>query len=419
MSSLRDQLLARIAADEGALVALLGDFVRAPSPNPPGDTRSATSVLTAWIEARGAPFRLLGPDPAMPNILASFEGARPGRHLVLNGHIDTFPTASPDRWTQDPLGGAIVDGQLFGTGASDMKQGTASLVALFCWLYAMRDQLAGRLTLTAVSDEETFGPNGARFLVEHHADEVLGDCLLNAEPGAPTTVRFAEKSPLWVAIEVQTMGCHGAYTHKSASATKIAAALIEDLAELEAIEVALPPAVAGTIDAGASEIDRVHLPGAARTMGRITLNIGGWHGGTLVNMLPGHCRIEADIRLPWGTTPDTMLARIGAIVARHQGASMQVMSRQEPRFSDPAHPMVGHIQRNAQAIAGWQVLPIPSLAGTDARLWRERGVPAFTYGTTATNVAMADEHTDLDEWLKVVRIHALSALHYLTQDSAS
>ena len=128
-----------------------------------------------------------------------------------------------------------------GAPASDMKQGTASLVALYAWLHALRTEIGGRLTLTAVSDEETFGPNGARYLVEHHADEVLGDCLLNAEPGAPTTVRFAEKSPLWIAISIETIGCHGAYPHKSPSATRIAAALIEDLAEVERTHVALPP----------------------------------------------------------------------------------------------------------------------------------------------------------------------------------
>ncbi len=419
MSPLRDALQARIAADEAALVQLLGDFVRAASPNPPGDTRAAAVVLTRWLEDRGVPYRMVGPDPAMPNILASFEGGKPGPHLVLNGHIDTFPTVAADRWTQDPLGGAVVNGRLYGTGSSDMKQGTSSMVALFCWLHAIRDRIAGRLTLTAVSDEETFGPNGAHYLVEHHGAEVLGDCLLNAEPGAPTTVRFAEKSPLWVAIDVQTMGCHGAYTHKSPSATKIAAAIIEELAQLEATEVPLPPAVAQAIQAGAAEIDRVHVDGAARNMGAVTLNIGTWNGGTLVNMLPGHCRMEADFRLPWGLTPETMLPRIAEIIARHQGASMQVMSQQTPRWSDPDHPMVGNIVRNAAAVAGWQVRPIPSLAGTDSRLWRERGVPAFTYGTTATNVAMPDEHTDLDEWLKVVRVHALSALDYLTAGDAA
>ena len=45
-------------------------------------------------------------------------------------------------------------------------------------------------------------------------------------------------------------------------------------------------------------------------------------------------------------------------------------------------------------------------------------MPAFTYGTTATNVAMPDEHTDIAEWLKVVRVHALSALDFLTGGTA-
>ena len=419
MNGLRCELLNRIAADEAALIALLSELVRAASPNPPGDTRQAAAVLTRWLAARSVPFRLVGPEPSMPNILASFEGGQPGPHLVLNGHIDTFPVASRDRWTRDPFGAEVADGKLFGTGSSDMKQGTASLVALFGWLYEMRASLAGRLTLTAVSDEETFGANGARYLVDRHGTEVLGDCLLNAEPGAPTTVRFAEKSPLWIAVEVETMGCHGAYTHKSASATKVAACIIEELAAIEGMKAALPPEVEAAIEAGAGEIDRVHLPGAARAMAGVTLNIGTWRGGTLVNMLPGHCRFEADIRVPWGMAPDDVAARVAEIVARHGGASMQVLSKQTPRWSDPGHPLVRHIQRNAASVAGWEVKPIPSLAGTDARLWRDRGVPAFTYGTTATNVAMPDEHTDIAEWLAVVRVHALSALDYLSGNGSN
>ena len=419
MNDVRRRLLAMIEADRPALIDLLSRLVQARSPNPPGDTREATAVVRGWLDARGAPYRIVAADATMPNILGRFDGARPGPHLVLNGHIDTFPVVSAERWTRDPFGGEIADGKVWGTGCSDMKQGTASLVALYGWLHALRREIGGSLTLTAVSDEETFGPNGARYLVEHHADEVLGDCLLNAEPGAPTTVRFAEKSPLWIAITIETMGCHGADPHKSPSATRIAAALIDDLAEVEHTEVPLPAAVARAIPAGVDEIDRIHLPGAAANMGRVTLNIGTWKGGTLVNMLPGRCTIEADIRLPWGVTSRDMIERVGAIVTRHPPARLQVMSSQEPAWSDPDHPMVRLIRRNAREIAGLEVRPIPSLAGTDSRLWRQRGIPAFTYGTTATNVAMPDEHTDVEEWMGVVKTQALSALDYLMGDEST
>jgi len=206
----RRRLLAMIAADREALVDLLSRFVRARSPNPPGDTRDAAAVLRAWLDTRGAPYRVVARDPVMPNLLGTFDGARAGPHLVLNGHIDTFPAVAPERWTRDPFSGHVGDGKVWGTGCSDMKQGTASLVAVYCWLHALKAELGGRLTLTAVSDEETFGPNGARYLIEQYAGEVLGDCLLNAEPGATTTVRFGEKSPLWVAIDIETIGAHGA-----------------------------------------------------------------------------------------------------------------------------------------------------------------------------------------------------------------
>ena len=79
--------------------------------------------------------------------------------------------------------------------------------------------------------------------------------------------------------------------------------------------------------------------------------------------------------------------------------------------------MVRLIRRNAREVCGLEVRPIPSLAGTDARLWRQRRIAAFTYGTTATNVAMADEHTDIAEWMGVIKIQALSSLDYLMGDT--
>src|SRR5262249_57962384 len=74
------------------------------------------------------------------------------------------------------------------------------------YLRELRDELHGRLTLSAVSDEETFGPYGARYLSEHHP-EVFGDTCLNGQPSSPWTLRFGEKGPL----TVRTKGAHGAY----------------------------------------------------------------------------------------------------------------------------------------------------------------------------------------------------------------
>src|SRR5262249_60279858 len=103
MSDVKKQLAAWIDADRDKIVKFLCDFVRAKSPNPPGDTTLAAAHVTRFLTAQGVPFRVIAPEPTMPNIVASFEGARPARHLVLNGHMDgVHPDEKTDSWSHGP-----------------------------------------------------------------------------------------------------------------------------------------------------------------------------------------------------------------------------------------------------------------------------------------------------------------------------
>ena len=52
----------------------------------------------------------LSRSPPYTSIASSFEGAAPGKHLVLNGHIDCFPVGEHETWTHGgPWSGAVVD----------------------------------------------------------------------------------------------------------------------------------------------------------------------------------------------------------------------------------------------------------------------------------------------------------------------
>ena len=191
MSSEREQLIDWIEKDREALVEFLRDFVRQKGPNPPGDTRSTADYVKARLDREGCSYRIIDPNPEMPNIVGSFAGGKPGKHLVLNGHIDVFPVADDGLgWSKDPWGGELIDGKIYGRGVADMKCGTTASIFTYIYLNRIKDRLKGRLTLTAVSDEETFGPYGARYLMEHHP-EVHGDACLNGEPSSPF------QRPLW------------------------------------------------------------------------------------------------------------------------------------------------------------------------------------------------------------------------------
>lgn len=416
MTTTKRELAARIDRDRDEIIDFLCAFVRAPSPNPPGDTREATAVITAFLDRHGLPWRAVAPVAEWPNVLGTFACGRDGKHLILNGHIDVFPIDETEAWTHGPWSGEIADRKIWGRGVTDMKAGTAAMVMTYRYIYALKAELAGKLTLTCVSDEETFGPFGARWLVANEP-EVLGDCVLNGEPSSPFTIRFGEKAPLWLRFTVRTPGAHGAYTHLSDSATMTAARLICDLQAITGDVVTPPGRIGEALAEGAEAADRAMGAGAADTVQRYTLNIGTIQGGLKVNMIPGLCSFEADFRLPVGGRKDVLLTRIAGVLSRYPNVTMEEVNFTEPAACDPFHEMVGFMRENAKAVSGIDPRPILSLGGSDARLWRQRGIPAFIYGPHPRGMGQKDENVDIEEYLNVVKVHVLSAFDYLGAES--
>jgi len=417
MTDTRQALLQRIDADRERLVAFLQDFTRIDTSNPPGDTRAGAAFICQFLDAARLPYRRIAPQEAMPSIVATTPFSRPGRHLVLNGHIDVFPVGERAQWTRDPHSGDVVDGRQHGRGTVDMKCGTTASIFTYSYLSQVAAELKGRLTLTLVSDEETGGRWGSGYLIQHHKDEVLGDCVLNGEPSSPYTVRFGEKAVYWMKFTVRTPGGHSAYPHVSPSANRIAAALIRDLESLESIVPATPDKVVSALGRPEAihSIERGLGKGASEVLQKVTVNIGVMHGGVKVNMLPSLCEIEVDVRLPVGIARSDVRKAIDHIVARYPEVTWEDSPSQgiEATWSDPEHEMIGHIQENVQALLGFRPPAIISLGGTDCRFWRAAGTPAYVYGCSPNGMGAPDESVSVDEFLHVVKTHTLSAYDYL------
>ncbi|MCI0546326.1 MAG: M20/M25/M40 family metallo-hydrolase [Candidatus Rokubacteria bacterium] len=417
MSEARRALARRIDADRERIVRFLQDFTRIDTSNPPGDTRAGAAFLAAFLDAAGLPHRRIAPRAAMPNLVATTEFPRRGRHLVLNGHIDVFPVGPRERWSRDPLSGDLADGRVHGRGTVDMKCGTTASVFTYAYLAPLAGELGGRLTLTLVSDEETGGRWGSAYLVREHGDEVRGDCVLNGEPSSPHTVRFGEKGVFWMTLAIRTPGGHSAYPHVSASANRVAARLIRDLESLEEIRPCSPDVVSRALAAPevATGVEQGLGRGAGAWMQKVSVNIGVMRGGVKVNMLPAECDLEVDARLPVGVSRAEVRAAVERIVARHPEATWEESGDLglEATWSDPAHDMVRLIQDNAEAALGVRPPAIVSLGATDCRFWRAAGVPAYVYGCSPAGMGAPDESVAVDELFHVVKVHALSAFDYL------
>ncbi|MGY6633096.1 MAG: M20/M25/M40 family metallo-hydrolase [Alkalilacustris sp.] len=415
MDAVEQDLLERIEADRDVIVEFLQGFVRERSPNPPGDTRAAAAFVTRFLEAQGLPHRIVDPHPEMPNIVGTWAADSPGRHLVLNGHIDVFPVDPDDpRWCVDPWSGAVRDGKVYGRGTCDMKAGTTASIFTYAYLYPLRDRLHGKLTLTCVSDEETFGPWGARYLMDHEP-EVLGDCVLNGEPSSPFTIRFAEKGNLWLRLRVETAGAHGAYVHATRSASRIAMDLVQRLEAVCDMAVPLPNALARAVAEGREATDIAMGPGAADVVPRVTLNVGVIRSGLKVNMIPSLAEVELDFRLPPGMGRDALWDRVQEIASEVPEARIEEIGHAAPSQCDPDGEMVGILQDTVAALQGHRPVPVVSLGGTDARLWRWRGIPAYVYGPFPHGMGSADEHVAIEELLHIVRSHVIAAYRYLSR----
>jgi len=412
MNPAKQTLLSWIDRDRQLLLDFFQTFVRCRTPNPPGDTTSAARHVRAILDANELCYRIIAPQGTMPNIVATFDAGSPGRHLALNGHMDVFPVEDEHVWSQPPWSGDLVDGKIYGRGSADMKCGSTASIFTYIYLSRIREQLKGKLTLVLVSDEETFGPWGARYLSEHHP-EVFGDCCLNGEPSGMSTLRFGEKGPLWLRFNVRTRGAHGAYTHASRSANRIATEIIGELIKLSDLPVPDLGNLEAYITSAGTQIDAEYGVGAAEIVRRVTVNPGLIQGGVKVNMVSAECTFEVDFRVPNGLTDEDILRRVRAIVEPYPEVTHEVIISEAPAWTAPDTEMANHVRENAKALSGIDPVPIISLGATDARLWRYKDLPSIIFGPAPRGMGSYDEHVPLEEFFHVVKCHVLSAFDYL------
>lgn len=424
-------LLDAITADTQAHINFLQRLVQAASPNPPGDTRAAAAVIGDYLSSQhNIQSQVIAPGgERAPNVVAEFAcGVTHGPRLAMNGHLDVFPAGHGKDWERSPWSGDIADGRLFGRGTVDMKAGTAASVIAFAYLHRHREHLRGSVALCAVSDEETGGKFGTRWLLDHdeNGDELVdgerskwaADVTINAEPGGLNTIRFAEKGTLRLTFTVDTgPGAHGAFTHLNKSATRIAAQLISALAVVETIVPELDPELKKYLarEDVRETINKCMGQGAADIATKCTLNIGTLHGGLKVNMIPGHCVFEADIRMPLGLKADQVMTVIHQVLADYPEAKVDIQTA----ASNPAaacahdHPMVDILARQAQRVTGSKPLAIPSMGATDCKFYRYHGIPAYVFGVPPDTMGSKDESVLIEDFLAVVKTHVLAGWEYL------
>jgi acetylornithine deacetylase/succinyl-diaminopimelate desuccinylase-like protein len=396
--------------------ALLSQYVRIDTTNPPGNELGAARMLREKFLADGIPATVWEPMPGRGVVAARLRGI--GKHtkaIVLLSHMDVVP-ANPKQWQVPPFSGEVKDGDIWGRGTIDDKgPGVIEMMAMLA-IKRAGILLNRDVIFIATGDEEEGGRNGAGWFVEHEK-QVFADAgfLLN-EGGAiaqtPGHHRFyavsvAEKTPMWLRLTAQGPSGHAAVPPAETAVTHLNAALSKLIAYRPPVHVIDTVrdyfhAVA-KLDKGPSEFKNIVIPlrkpayrkefllnPSYGAMVRDTVTPTVLSASQKINVVAPTAYAEVDCRLLPGADPGEFLDQIHQVIG-DDTIKVEVLLN-FPAVSSPARSIL----MNAINAVAWQdghdtVIPTMIAGFTDSHYFRAAGLVA--YGFVPVELTTAQEHT--------------------------
>ena len=383
------------------------------------EVRSA-DLLESYLEGDGVDLARYEPVPGRASLVARIEGTdRDAPTLLLMGHTDVVPV-NPDGWSHDPFGGELIDGEVWGRGAVDMLNLTASMAVATKRLARGGFRPRGTLIYLAVADEEALGSMGAEHLVEHEADAVRADYVITESGGIPIPsptglklpVIVAEKGSHWAQLRVNGTPGHGSQPYKTDNALVTAARVVQRIAEyqprteihdvwrrfLEGMEYG-DELVGPLLDPERFlDVCDALPPGMGRQFHACTHTTFAptiAHGGTKINVIPDRVDLQIDIR----TLPGQGEAEVRSMLDDALGdlaAKVELIgSHDDPSTESPTDtPLWDSLERVTQTFyKGSKIVPYMTVGATDARFFRRLGTASYGFGLFSTNLSFEDYGT--------------------------
>jgi acetylornithine deacetylase/succinyl-diaminopimelate desuccinylase-like protein len=375
-----------------------------------GEIRSV-DLLDDYLGSSGFDVERYEPRPGRSSLVARIEGTDPDApSLLLMGHTDVVPV-NLDGWSRDPFAGEVVDGFVWGRGAIDMLNLTASQAVAFRRLGRSGFKPRGTLIYLAVADEEALGTWGASWLVEHERDAVYADYVLTESggfqmPGAgpKLPVLVAEKGTFWSKIRIKGTPGHGSQPFRTDNALVTAAEVVRRINDyrpqthigetwrrfVESLDFPAETREALLDENRLYEFAETLPLGMARIAHACTHTTFAptvMHGGTKTNMIPDSVELEVDIRTLPGQTGDEVRAMLRDALGDLADA-IELESNDDPSTASPMDtPLWDSLSRvTSRLVEGSALIPMLMIGGTDNRFFRRAGSVGYGFGLFSKRV---------------------------------
>lgn len=348
-------------------------------------SRNSNLALMVWVQdylARyGVKSELLQDGSGKKANLLAVIGPQDRAGVVLSGHTDVVPVDG-QQWHTDPFKMHEAHGKLYGRGTADMKGWLAAVLAL------VPDLVAAPLRLPvwiAFSHDEEVGCQGVPGLLAYmdKLPVLPAACIV----GEPTRMRpiLGHKGKIALRCQVKGHASHSAYTPQGVNAIEYSVRIIQQLMVLaEKLK---------------SEQNLAFDPPFS------TLQTGMIHGGEALNIVPGHCEFDFEIRTLPGVDAQHLVEQVAAWCQRVLLPEMQKKASDcTITFSRLSHypGLQTDICETVSSLLS--LLPPPDALstvafGTEGGLFQQHGIPTLICGPGA----MAQGHKP-DEFIAVEQL---------------
>ena len=355
---------------------LLRSLIQIKSVNPPGNENQIADFIKKYLLKNNIQSELVPLEEGRSSVVAKIEGEEE-RNITLCGHLDTVGVKEED-WTKPVFEGLIENEKMYGIGASDMKGGVAAI--LYAAVLLKRRGIIPKKTVQlALTADEEWAYRGAKNLVDGgYFDRT--DFLIITEP-SNLQVSTGEKGELWMRAKFFGKSAHGSTPEVGANTIIPGSELVVNITErYEKIFEADP------------------------FWGKVSMNIGQFHGGVQVNIVPNYSEIQLDFRLISEDDKEKVIELVRKtgeeIAKRHKVRfTEEIFNYHSPIFTNSDNP---YVKKFLQA-AGMKEVIVTKYCTDGATIIPEKKIPFIIFGPG--DIAQAhqnDEYIELESLYRAV-----------------
>ncbi len=405
MDDIKKIVLDKIDGMKDEIIKFHQEIIKIPSENPP----SKYKEISKFIENKMNEIGLITKNKRNNVIGELGDGRAPS--LIFNAHFDTVEAFNG--WTKDPFGGEIIDGKIYGRGASDDKSSVTAEIFAAKALIDAGIKLNGKLILTAVVDEELGGYNGSNYLLKRGI--IKGDACVVGDGPADYPIGYIHGA-IFVSFAIKGKQAHGfmhpdlpppnrtdysgiSAIHRMVPIMNFLLNLQEEFTKLET-KYPIPPECPSKIS---------------------SVNIAMIEGGTKISTVANRCLLHFSIQ----TIPEHNIEEIKTRILNfvetlkkddpNLDITVQIPLSYGPHYIDAESNFAQAVIYATNAVFGDEREFKLFNCTTDAHWFAEKGIETVLIGTFREDsvIHCANENVHIDDLINTTKIFAITALNYL------